>query len=334
MTPRERIFAAVEFGGPDRTPFQHFLFPGAFWRHGQVLVDFLNAHPDDFGGRNFTIPPQPEQSKEIEEYRDEWGSVWRRRRGYTCGEVVQPAIPTWEAWPGFVFPPTEDPAHFRKLQNEWSVPDRASYAMGGCGTLFEQMQWLRGSENLFVDIATDPDELHALADRLVERSLVRIRGYLEAGADCLVFADDWGAQDRLLIRPDRWRAFFKPRYRRLFEPILESGRHIWFHTDGWTVDIWEDLLELGVTILNPQHSLMPRHLLEERLAGRVCIRSDLDRQHIIPFGTPDEVRAHVADTIDLFGRFNGGLILHGEVGADVPFENIRAMVEAFVEHRK
>jgi uroporphyrinogen decarboxylase len=90
-------------------------------------------------------------------------------------------------------------------------------------------------------------------------------------------------------------------------------------------------VELGVTVLNPQHCLMPRAMLEERLAGRVCVRSDLDRQHIIPFGTPAEVREHVRDTVALFGANSGGLILHGEVGPEVPMANIVALVEAYAE---
>jgi len=331
MTSRERVLAAIEFRGPDRVPFQHAVFPGAFWRHGQKLVDFLNARPDDFGARKFTIPPEPQMEGDIEEYVDQWGCRWQRRKGYTAGEVKEAPLKSWDQLRDYQFPPVPDDSVFEDIARRLQSPECNWFRMGGGGTLFEQMQWLRASEQLFLDLAEEPEAMHELADRLVEWNLQHIHKWLKAGVDGIGFADDWGAQDRLLISPCQWRTFFKPRYARMFEPIKDAGKKIFFHTDGWTVDIWDDLIEIGVDVLNPQHPLMPRHLLEEKLAGKVCVRSDLDRQYIIPFGTPEQVRQHVKETVELFGRCNGGLILHGEIGPDVPWENIVAMYEAFDE---
>jgi len=334
MTSRERVLAAIRFQGPDRIPFQHAVFPGALWNHGQRLIDFLNRHPDDFSDRPFEMPPEPEAPGGIEEYRDEWGSLWHRRKGYTTGEVVEPALPSWDDWPRYRLPEPPPMEVFERLREQFRASPRDRITSGSGGSLFERMQFIRGTENLMMDLAEDRAELHELADAVAEYFLAHVKGGLLADADVFWFGDDWGAQDRLLIHPRRWREFFKPRYKRLMDPIRDAGKEIVFHTDGWTADIWDDLIELGVTVLNPQHCIMPRSLLEEKLAGRVCVRSDLDRQHIIPFGTPDELREHVKDTIALFGRFNGGLILHGEVGPEVPMENIVAMVEAFLEFGK
>ncbi len=332
MTPRERVLAAIRFQGPDRVPFQHAVFPGALWNHGRALVDFLNQFPDDISGSRFEIPPEPEAPGGIEEYRDEWGSLWRRRKGYTTGEVVEPALRTWDEWPSYALPAPPPPQHFEELRDRIRSSPRDRIASMGGGNLFERMQFLRGTENLFLDLAEDRSEVHELADAIVEYYMAFIEGGLLADVDVFWFGDDWGTQNRLLIHPQTWRRFFKPRYRRLMDPIRNEGKEIVFHTDGWTVEIWDDLIELGVTVLNPQHPLMPRQLLEEKLAGCVCIRSDLDRQHIIPFGTPDDVREHVKDTIALFGRFDGGLILHGEVGPEVPLENVMALVQAFCDY--
>lgn len=331
MTSRERVLSAIELRGPDRVPFQHAVFPGAFWRHGQKLVDFLNARPDDFGGRNFSIPPEPQIEGDIEEYVDEWGSRWLRRKGYSAGEVKEAPIKSWDDLSRYQFPPIADDSVFEQIAQQLQSPERDWFSAPGGFILFERLQWLRTSEQLFIDLAEEPEPLHELADRIVEWNIQHIRKWLQAGADAIGFADDWGAQDRLLISPRQWRSFFKPRYKRMFDVVKEAGKKIFFHTDGWTVDIWDDLIEIGVDVLNPQHPLMPYDLLKARLAGRVCVRSDLDRQHIIPFGTPEQVRQHVKETVDLFGRFNGGLILHGEIGPEVPWENIVAMYEAFEE---
>ncbi len=334
MTSRERVIAAIEFKGPDRVPIHHFAFPGAFWRHGEKLVKLLNEQfPDDFGSK-FSIPPEPEGKDLFVRYTDEWGSEWVMKKGYTAGEVKKPAIDDWSKWKDYKFPPLPPDSHFEALKAHIKESGHQFYVLGAGGTLFERMQWLRGPENLFIDLAEDREELHELADRIVEWNINLIARYIKAGVDGLSFADDWGSQDRLLISPKKWREFFKPRYKRMFEIVKDAGKHVFFHTDGWTVDIWDDLIEIGVDVLNPQHTLVPKPILEQKLAGRVCIRSDLDRQHILPFGTPEQVREHVKETIALFGRFNGGLILHGEIGPDVPFENIVAMLETAYEFGK
>lgn len=331
MTSRERVLAAIEFRGPDRVPFQHAVFPGAFWRHGQKLVDLLNARPDDFGARHFSIPPEPQVEGDIEEYVDEWQSRWRRRKGYSAGEVQEAPIKSWDDLRHYQFPPIAEDSAFEDIARRLQSPDRHWFTVSGGFILFERLQWLRTSEQLFADLAEEPEPLHELADRIVHWSIQHIHKWLKAGADAIGFGDDWGAQDRLLISPRQWRSFFKPRYKRMFDVVKDAGKKVFFHTDGWTVDIWDDFIEIGVDVLNPQHPLMPRDLLREKLAGRVCVRSDLDRQYIIPFGTPEQVRQHVRETIELFGSFNGGLILHGEIGPEVPWENIVAMYTAFDE---
>lgn len=332
MTSRERVLRAITFTGPDRVPINHAVFPGAFERHGQALVEVLDQYPDDFGNRPLLAAGAAEVARDQrEEYRDPWGSVWVRLHGYSVGEVKQPGLPTWDAFPGYQFPPPTPQAHFDDLKARLEV-SHDYWVNGSGGALFEQLQWIRGPENLYTDLAEDREELHTLADRLVEYYLASITRYLEAGVDGISFSDDWGSQRALLIHPRQWRSFFKPRYRRLFEPIKEAGKYVFFHTDGWTLDILQDLCEIGVDVLNPQHTLMGEEEISRRLGGRVCFRSDLDRQRIIPHGTPDEITEHVKRVIAAFGRFNGGLILHGEIGPDVPLENVKAMYAAFREY--
>lgn len=331
MTPRERVRRAVEFQGPDRVPVHRYIFPGAYRRHGRRLVDFLDAQPDDFGVGPAAMPePDPDPDTPLEEYRDEWGSLWVRLKGYTTGEVREPALPSWDAYGAYRLP--EPPADTReRLERRIRDSEHRYFTIGPGGHVFERLQFIRGTENLFADLAEDRDEIHDLADRVVGYHRRLVEDGVAAGVDCIGFGDDWGAQRSLLISPDMWRRFFKPRYARLFAPARDAGVHIWFHTDGWTLEILDDLIELGVTILNPQHHCMGDEVVARKIAGRVCLRSDLDRQWIIPYGTPQEIENHVQDVIRLFGTYDGGLILHGEVGPDVPFENIQALYGAYLK---
>jgi len=338
MTSRERVIAAIEFRSPDGIPFLNAQFPGALWRYGQTLVDLLNQYRDDFGDDNIAVPPRPEGDETFEEYDDEWGCRWRRIRGWSAGEVIRPALESWDQWKSYRIPPPSIAKHFNEefrpdlFAAGPLPPDRDWYALYGWFSLFEQMQFLRGSANLFMDLAEDRGELHELADRIVERNLAMIERYIAMGIDGIFFGDDWGTQTRALINPLGWRKFFKPRYAQIFAPLKKAGKHIFFHSCGWTVDFWDDLMELGVDVLNIQHSIMPRSVLE-RLRGKVCICSDPGRQHIMPFGTPADVERHIREIVEIFHTPAGGLIQRGEVAPDWPLENVRAMYRVFAEFR-
>lgn len=337
MTPRERILAAIEFTGPDRCPIHHYIFPGALWRHGQKLLDLVARYPDDFGNEaieaNLRALPQDGQTDEdVVEYRDAWGTLWRRLRGYTSGEVVQPAIPDWDAWRNYQFPPPPSDEHFERLAAQVAEQHPERFVCGSGGGFFQLMSHMRGPANFYMDLAEDHPGAHELADRMVEYNLRIIEGSVRAGVDCIRFGDDWGGQDRLLIHPDAWRRFFKPRYARMFAAARDAGVHVWFHTDGWTLDILEDLVEIGVTVLNPQHACMNTRRVGRLVGGKVCIRTDIDRQWTIPFGTPEQIEAAVKEAIEAFGSFNGGCMLHGEVGQEVPFANIEALYSSFYRY--
>ncbi len=338
MTSRERILAAIEFTGPDRCPVHHYIFPGGLWRHGQKVLDLVAKYPDDFGNEaieaNLKVEKTDEEtSQDVIEYTDAYGSVWRRLRGYTSGDVVREAIPDWDRWDRSTFPQAGPVESYQKEAAQARAADPEKFLARSAGGFFQTLENIRGPENCWMDLAEDHPCIHELADMLVANSMTAIEGYARSGVvDCIRLGDDWGSQDRLLIHPDTWRAFFKPRYAKMFEMARNAGIHVWFHTDGYTLDILEDLIEIGVSLINPQHTCMGTRRVGDICGGRVCIRTDIDRQWTVPFGTPEQIVSAVKEAIEVFGNFNGGVMLHGEVGPEVPFENIEALYSAFYEY--
>jgi len=148
----------------------------------------------------------------------------------------------------------------------------------------------------------------------------------------LHFADDWGAQNDLMISPRIWRSFFKPVYKEMFSKVKSAGLDVWFHSDGNITKILGDLIDLGVDVLNCQSSVIGLKILHE-YAGRICFRTDLDRQKIMPYASPSRVKEHIFEVFEALGTSDGGIIACGEVSEDVPLENIRAMYEAFMEYK-
>jgi hypothetical protein len=107
---------------------------------------------------------------------------------------------------------------------------------------------------------------------------------------------------------------------------------VWFHSDGNIIDIIPDLIELGVDVLNCQASVIGLDKLS-RFAGQIAFRTDIDRQTVLPFVSPSEVKKYVFNLFRKLGTPNGGIIACGEISEDVPLENIQAMYEAFTEFK-
>ncbi len=331
MNSRERVTRAVEFSGPARIPMWHGVLPAAFEAHGQALVDLLNEFPDDFRGQ-WTLP-RPEDRSQLYTrgtHTDEWGCVWHNEHPGMLGICVGHPLEDWSNWSSYEFPELASKQYLEGLHKRLQESHEL-YVFGFGTNIFERMQWLRGYENLLCDVTLRSGEAYDLRDAYVEWAVEHAAQSAATDVDAMHFSDDWGTQSSLIISPDSWREFFKPAYAKMFEPAKAAGKHIHFHSDGFTWKILHDLVEVGVDVLNIQHTIMDIEALGREFGGRVAFRSDLDRQHILPRGSRREIRDHVNAVIKSLGSFDGGLIGHGEIGPDVPLENIRAMLEAWHE---
>jgi len=151
--------------------------------------------------------------------------------------------------------------------------------------------------------------------------------------DGFQFNDDWGVQTGLFINRQMWLDIFQPRYRTLFQAVHQVGAHVMFHSYGRTIEILPDLIETGVDIMTTQFSAHTLEELSEVCQGKVCVLTDLDRQHLLPFGTPQEIKDYVKRVIESLGTSQGGIIAYAEIAdPDVPIENAQAVLEAFHEY--
>jgi len=336
MTSPERVRRAIDFGHPDRLPIIHAFLPGGLIRHREALLEVFRRYPSDFGPSEHEIPSSTHIGMEgyHRQYVDDWGVTWTERYEGIIGIPTEYPLADWSALDAFR--PPEPPAcsgeQFDKHRAATAEHKRRYYTLASAGTLYERLQQLRGYENLAYDLVEDRLEIHRLADMVVEYNLGWIARGAKLGAHGMGFADDWGTQRQLAISPQLWRRFFKPRYQRMFEAAQAGNCHVHFHSDGQIMAIIPDLMEIGVDCLNPQFSCMDLPALAQLVRGRLCILTDLDRQYVLPFGTPQQVKAHVREIVRLFATPAGGLIGRGEIGPDVPLQNVEAMFEAFAEY--
>jgi len=333
MTSRGRVRRAIRFERPDRVPISHAVLPAAQLKYGPALAEILAEYREDFGWDYADDLPLEQFSPQYKPGRntDDFGTVWQVEWAGVCGIPVSWPVPDLDGYDKYVWPAgfSAGPPAGRQYSGHMCGFDDRWYARGGWFTYFEQIQQLRGMENALLDIAFEPRNFGRLLDDLLAFNLRWIDRWAALPYDGLHFGDDWGGQTSLLVSPSAWRRIFKPRYAEMFRRAKAAGKDVWFHSDGFIREIIGDLVEIGVDVLNFQVAVVGHDWAARNVRGRVAVRTDIDRQSVLPFGTPDEVAEEVERTFAACGTAEGGLIACGEVGPDVPLDNVRSMYEAF-----
>lgn len=334
MTSRERVIKTLTFDHPDRVPRDLWALAGVGMFRQDELNEVLERFPSDFGspraryGKSKRSRGTP---AEVGTYVDEWGCEWSVAEPGVCGEVKQPPLADWAALDGFQ-PPWEllDEADFGEVNASCAESDL--FIKAGTGVRpFERMQFLRGSENLFMDLAYQPAEFLKLRDMVHEYELREIEMWAATDVDAVNFMDDWGTQHSLLISPQLWQDIFKPMYKAYCDILKSKGKYVFFHSDGHTKAIIPELIEIGVDAINTQIFCMNIEELAADFKGKITFWGEICRQNILPFGTSDEVRAAVRRVRRALDDGSGGVIAQCEWGTRDPKENIEAVFETWME---
>jgi uroporphyrinogen decarboxylase len=197
--------------------------------------------------------------------------------------------------------------------------------------LFERAWALRGFETFNMDLALNQEFAAALLDRITDIQLALIHRFLDLGVDGGYFGDDYGAQQGMIFSPRTWRALIKPRLKRLFSPFREAGLPVLMHSDGDIAAILPDLVEIGLTALNPvQPEVLNLDFLHREFDGRLAFYGGVSTQTVLPFGKPEEVKAAVRLAKRSLAPAGTGLLLapSHRMTADIPMENVDAFLEA------
>ncbi len=135
---------------------------------------------------------------------------------------------------------------------------RAAHAQGrvvSCwvGHMYEEAWQIRGYEEFLMDMVMRPEWCEFILDKITERNLIIARAAARAGADYLVTGDDVANQITLMFDIELWRKMIKSRWAKVYAAAKEikPDIEIWYHSDGNISDIIPELIEIGVTILNP-----------------------------------------------------------------------------------
>jgi len=338
MTERENYLRALEFRDPEWIPCSVDCSPITWKIHREKLEEIVLNHPLIFpyykkGDTDFDYMPLV--YREGERYRDNWGCVWYNAYEGLEGQVVEHPLADWNAFDTYKLP---DPmVKSERGERDWGeiekeIEERKRKGLlisGGGERLFDRLYFLRGFENLMMDIATDDPHLVKLIDMLTEYEMKLVKKWLEIGVDVIGFHTDIGTQDALMISPEKFRKYIKPMFKKIFTACRDEGTHVALSSDGCLLEIVDDLVECGVSMHDPQLRANTLEGIARAYKGKMCINLDLDRQ-MFPFCKPVDIMRQVEEAVEELNSPEGGLMIFGSIyGEDVPLENIEAICRAF-----
>ena len=327
MTERERFQRKMSLNGEPTVCCRIDITYPVWQAYGERLgwLEGFSEHIHHVGiERRSSRPANSEET-------DRWGCHWVYPLEALDGACTTHPVAAWSDLARYRTP---DPEEFANWECERgrvaALHEQGKPAGGGTdhGFIFLRLTYLRGFEKALMDMAEGRPELDELTARVEGYWMEVVKRWVEVGVDFVGFGDDLGLQHALPIRPDTWRQYIKPSYERIFSYCRSRGVHVDLHTDGYIVDIIPDLLECGVSELNPQDLVNGLENLEQLAKGKVHLRLDLDRQRITVFGSPDEIDAHVRDCVATLGSPKGGMTLVWAVYPGTPLASIEAVARA------
>ena len=305
MNSREIIKRCIEFTGPER-----------------IGYEFTPPHPSDFvhggWGRASRLVYEEEDPTIREEvpdfpgqlYRDAYGSIWGRLNDRHSGEVVKGVLQDgWHKLDGYQLPDFVSPRLYDDVEAHFAAfPD--AYKVGMLpGFPFAIMRYMRRMDHFLMDLLVHEREVLRLNEMVVAMLLGCIDNWARIGADGVMFAEDWGTQDRLLVSPALWRRLFKPSFQVLVERAHAHGLHVLMHSCGYIYEIIEDLIEVAIDVLQlDQPELLGVERLSREFGGRIAFFCPVDIQRVMQTGDKATIQREARRMVELLGCFNGGFM--------------------------
>jgi hypothetical protein len=318
------------------------LLPAAWIKYRDELADVVANHPKLFpgfvkGNQDYDRISTP--TYELGIHVDNWGCVWKNIERGMESAVVEHPLADWGAMDGWRTPdPAKDgllgPMDWegiaRSVESQRQRGDVVSCGVLPHGFMYMNLYYIRGFENLMLDMALDDPRLHELIKIVEDYNVEVTRRCTELNPDLMVFGEDLATQKALPMSPEMWRRYIKPSYEAIIGQCRDRGILVYLHSDGNIIEIIPDLIEVGVRIVNQQYRANGLDNLKRIAKGKVAINLDLDRQ-LFPFASKSQIQDHIKGAFDALYLPEGGLMMVAECAQDVPIETFDVICSTLEE---
>jgi len=355
VNSRQRLLTALAHKQPDRCPTYIWINDDAMMN----VVDYLGAksvqeaeeilridkwreiglnvsYPDDYPARiEALVPSEYKGSSKLRILAN--GRVIRVHEGATYFQDVvwNPLQEAENAKDLDIYPfPQQDwidvPDGLEREIERYKETDHVVYAV--VDQIFKGAWLLRGMHNVLMDFLIKPDLINEMYERLYSFATAMCAHLVRAGVDMIQVVGDLGMQNGLMMSPTVWREFDKWRLRKLISELkgINPDLKLYMHTDGNVCEIIEDLIEVGIDVLNPiQPECMDPVQIKRKCGDRLTLHGAVSLQRTLPFGSAEDVGEEVRYLIENC-NVNGGFVLgpSNVIFKEIPPENIAAMYEA------
>ena len=340
MNSRERTQMALAHVQPDRPPVSASYTPeiAALLRsvYGRPDEDLGYVMGNDLVKTTVGIELSYHRSNEPI-YTCPFGVTFRNVRNFAGAytEIIGGALrgdPDGEKLAAYTIPDPDDAAWYAPVKAAVTKYGREKFIIGSCQcSIFETSWYLHGLEDTLCDMLADEDYAASLFDKVMRFPLRAGLNLIDCGVDMVWLGDDVATQRDMMFSLDLWRKLLKPRYAEIFASLKTKRPDIVlaYHSCGNCEQILDDMIEIGLDVLNPIQplSMDPVHI-KRRYGKRLTLFGAIDVQQLLPFGTPGEVRQAVRGAKAALGE-GGGYILSPahHIQSDTSLENIRAFYE-------
>lgn len=346
MDSKTRVLNAINLKDPDRIPIFVTFVPEVelklFKKYGFRNNELLAFMGNDIVVVNIGVSDSFGKIDGGDYKTDEWQIGWKNvtyKMG-TYTEIISRPLEkaSLADLKKYKVPNALDDSRYEKVYELKEKFKRHSTMVDLTCTVFEISHYLRGMENLLIDMTVNKKFVHYLFDKVLQFYIPAAKKIAQIGIDIIWIGDDVGMQTGMLISPEIFREFLKERYKLLINEIKKTNKtvKIAFHSDGYIIPVIEDLIEVGIDILNPiQPNCMNPAQVKKDYGSRLCFMGTIDEQHTLPFGTMDDLKKEIDDRIKVIG-LNGGLIIgpSHNIQNDTEIEKIEFMFNYFKEAGK
>jgi uroporphyrinogen decarboxylase len=341
MTSRERVTAALRREPVDRVPVFMWFHPdtaATLAKHLGILPHQVDeAMGNDVRqvwiGNNYAMEGIVHEH-DGETHTDAWGITWVREGQFNQVKHSPLADASDEQLGSYAFPYGAIPDLMQQLERLRPHAGRTFIGADVSPCLFELLCRVRGMEQAIEDLALQPEISASLFDRATEFSLALANeAFQTLPLDWLWTGDDVAGQQCMMMNPRQWRTLIKPRLARIVAAGTDRNVPVAYHCCGAMRDIIPDLIEIGVTVLNPIQfgcAGMDAAGLKRDFGSSLTFMGGLDTIGLIPRGSASDVYTATRDLIDTMTTDGGGFILAAShtIPPETPITNIFAMYAA------
>ncbi len=341
MDSRERTFMALSHQQPDRPPVSATYTPEA----AKMLRRVYGLPEEDLGfvmGNDLIKTTVGIENSyylhDTPEYTCPFGVRWRNVTNSTghYTEIIGGALMDDEdgrKLAAYQIPDPNAQHWYAPVREAVARSGKAKFIIGSCQcSVFETAWYLHGMEDTLLDMAANEDYANALFDKIMQFPLRAGLNLIDCGVDMVWLGDDVAEQRGMLMSPAMWRKYFKGRYAQMFAAFKKKNRNVAlaYHSCGNCQDILDDMIEIGLEVLNPIQPLaMSPYEIKKRYGDRLTLFGAVDVQQLLPYGSPQEVIKTIREYRATLGK-SGGYILSPahHIQSDTSLPNIQAFYQA------